>query len=209
MRRVVKPYKTGFRALGLAERFARNERLSVLAGVVQRRDLVVDGVYFTGLTVGGLDATEKIVSLVRESGRRDVNVILTNGCIVSWFNIIDIERVYRDTGVPVICVSYEESEGLEKYIREYFPGDEERLSLYRRLGPREKMYLRRAGRYLYVRYAGLEREEARSVLEAFSLGGVPEPLRVAQAVARAAYEFFRGACPVMFRQPNNTVRGES
>ncbi len=191
----VKPYKRGFRALGVAERFDRRHSWSIIAGVVLRRDLVVDGVYFTRARVGGLDATERIVEMVRESGRRDLNVLILNGCVLSWFNIVDVQAVYRETGIPVICVTYEESEGLERYIAEYFPGDRERMEAYRRLGPRKRVYLRRAGRYLYVRYAGLSEEEVRSVLEAFSYGGVPEPLRVARVLARSLYDFLMRVAP--------------
>ncbi len=186
---LVKPYKRGFRALGIAERFSKSDVWSLIAGVVMRRDLVVDGFYFTRARVGGLDITEKVVKMVVESGRKDINVILTNGCILSWFNILDINVVYEETGIPVVCVSYEESEGLEKYLREYFPGDKVRIEMYKRLGPRKKIYLRQAKRYLYVRYVGVGEEEARSILEAFSLGGVPEPLRVAHTLARSLYDF--------------------
>ncbi len=186
----VKPYKRGFRALGVAECFKKRHAWSVVAGVVVRRDLLVDGVYVARVRVGGLDATERIVGMILKSGRKDINVVLLNGCVISWFNIVDPNLVFSETGIPVVCVTYEESEGLEQYIREYFPGDEERLRAYKRLGKRRRIFIRKARRYLYVRVAGIGEEEARSVLEAFAVtGGVPEPIRVARMIARSVHSF--------------------
>ncbi len=187
MRRLV-PTKKGLRCLGIAESFVRNRPKSVLAGVVMRRDLIVDGVAVTRITVGGMDATEGVLEIYRALGREDINFILLNGCIISWFNIIDLERVYEETGVPLICLTYEESEGLEKYIREYFPPEdaERRLKVYRRLGSRVKVYLRRTGAMVYIRHLGMDLRTARALLNAFTLTGcVPEPVRLANLIARA------------------------
>lgn len=181
-------FKPAFRVLGVAECFRKSQLRSVVAAVSYRRDRVIDGVYLTFFTVGGLDATEKIISLIRESGRKDFNIVMLNGCIVSWFNIIDIREIYRATGIPTICLTYEESSGLSRFISEYFPGDTLRLKMYADLGDRELVYLRATKNYVYARYHGLSSEEVRRVLEATTLSGkVPEPLRVAQSVARAVH----------------------
>ncbi|RLE86952.1 MAG: DUF99 domain-containing protein [Thermoprotei archaeon] len=180
------PYKKGFRCLGIAESFRRGIPKSILCGVVMRRDLVIDGVALATATVGGLDATEGVLAIYRSLGRSDINCVMINGCIISWFNIIDLRRVYEETGVPLISVTYEESPGIEQFIRRYFGEDEERLRLYRSLGPREEVYVRRTRARVFVRYYGMGRREVEAVLNAFTTHGrVPEPLRVANLVARA------------------------
>ncbi|QOJ78364.1 DUF99 family protein [Infirmifilum lucidum] len=182
--------KPAFRVLGMAECFNKKLRKSILAAVSYRRDGIVDGVYLTWLTVGGLDATEKIVELVRNTGRQDINAVMLNGCIISWFNIVDIKTLYRELGIPVVCLSYEESSGLEKFLEKYFPGDEGRLKMYSNLGERRLVYISSSRSYVYARYEGIGEEDLRELLNAVTKHGkVPEPLRIAQSIARAIYLF--------------------
>jgi len=188
MTTTVTPTKKGIRCLGIAESFVKNRPKSILVGVVMRRDLVIDGVALAKITVGGMDATEGVLRIYRSLGRKDINFILLNGCVISWFNIIDLERVYRETNTPLICLTYEESEGLERYITEYFPPEdaEKRLKAYRKLGDRVKLYLRKTGATVYVRALGMDIRTARILLNAFTLSGaVPEPVRIANLIARA------------------------
>ncbi|MEM0042629.1 MAG: DUF99 family protein [Thermofilaceae archaeon] len=182
----VNPYKRGFRCLGIAESFLRTHPKSALAGVVMRRDYIIDGAALAEVTVGGLDATDGVLSIIETLGRKDVNCIMINGCIISWFNIIDLERVYRETQIPLLSLTYEESPGIEHYIVKYFGNDIKRLEMYHRLGPREPILIRRTGARVFVRFYGLNKREAEVVINSFTLhGSVPEPLRVASLFARA------------------------
>lgn len=151
-----------------------------------RRDLVIDGVLLTEVTVGGLDATEGVLSIIEGLNRRDINCVMINGCIISWFNIIDLRKVYDETGLPLLSLTYEESPGIEEYIRKYFGNDQERLRLYRGLGPREPIVIRKTGAKVYVRYYGMKKHEAETIINSFTTHGrIPEPLRVANLIARA------------------------
>jgi hypothetical protein len=179
-------HKKGLRALGIAESFVKDKSThSVLAGVVMRGDLLIDGFQLETITVGGMDATEGVLRLYEGLGRRDVNLILLNGCIISWYNIIDLEAIYDALGIPLICVTYEESEGLEKYFRE-FEDAEKRIEIYRRLGLRTSIALH-TGHSVLIRHYGLvDDKEAKRALDMFTLqGAIPEPLKVARLLARA------------------------
>ena len=179
--------KRGIRALGIAESFSKGEKLSVLAGVVMRADGIVDGFSFSFPRVGGMDATERVVELYYNLNRRDINYIFINGCIISWFNIIDVAEVRERTERPTICITYEESEGVEKYVREYFPERQadEKIRVLRRLGDRVRMKVK--GYEVFVRYEGIDGREVKKVLELFTrFGKTPEPLRVARLLARSA-----------------------
>src|SRR5208282_3507435 len=61
--------KRAIRALGVAESFRGTDRRSILAGVVMRSDLVIDGFAFGEATVEGDDATESILRLYRRLRR--------------------------------------------------------------------------------------------------------------------------------------------
>ena len=183
----VRYFKKGIRALGIAECFRKGaSRKSILAGVVMRADLLLDGFSFSVATVGGLDATEAVVRLYERLGRKDVNILMLNGCVISWYNVIDLNEVHERTGKPLICVTYEPSPGLEKYFKVYFPDDwAERLAIYERNGPRTAIRLK-TGHEVFIRAIGLDEEEAKKVLDKFTLhGSIPEPLRLARLLARA------------------------
>ncbi|MDW8001022.1 MAG: DUF99 family protein, partial [Candidatus Nitrosocaldus sp.] len=116
----------------------------------------------------------------------DVNLIMLGGVVISMYNIIDLDRVHATLSLPVIGVTFEESEGLEEHIMRAFKGEqaEMKLQAYRRLGAREKVKLK-TGHDVYIRCAGIHSRVARRALNRFLLqGAVPEPIRVARLLAR-------------------------
>jgi len=180
-------HKKGFRVLGVSESFIKGiSEESILAGVVMRADGSIDGFTFAKATVGGMDATEKILEMYSNLKRDDVSLLLLNGCVISWYNVIDLHRVAEETGLPLICVTYNESTGLEKYFRELFPQDwERRVEIYRRNMSRTAVKLS-TGYTVYIRFIGMRMDEAKGVLNKFtSHGSIPEPLRVARLLARS------------------------
>jgi len=178
--------KPALRTLGIAESYVRTCPSSRLAGVVMRADLRVDGVAFARATVGGNDATEGVLKIYELLGRSDINAMILSGAVISWFNVIDIQEVFDIIRKPVICLTYEESPGLERYICEYFPDSEEKILRYRRLGQREMVSLK-TGYEVYIRALGATPEDARVLLNKFTLDGrIPEPVRVARLAARGA-----------------------
>jgi len=183
----VHAHKKGIRALGVSESFTKglSER-SVLAGVVMRSDMQIDGFTFSTAEVGGMDATDRILEMYRNLGREDINILLLNGCVISWYNVIDLNRLSEEAMLPLICVTYEESEGLDKYFEELFPEDkEERIRIYHKNGPRTVMKLH-TGAQVYVRFLKMKEEDAKSILGKFTKhGAIPEPLRVARLLARS------------------------
>ena len=177
--------KPALRVLGIAESFVRSDPISILAGVVMRADLRVDGLAYARTTVGGDDATEAVLNLYRQLDRTDVNALLLSGLAISWFNIIDQREVWDRIQKPVICLTYEESPGLEDYIREYFPQPEGKLRRYAASGERTSVLLK-TGFEVYARAFGATIEDTRILLNKFTRDGrVPEPVRVARLAARA------------------------
>ncbi len=180
-------HKKGIRALGISESFVKGvSESSVLAGVVMRGDMVVDGFSFSRARVGGMDATQKIMDMYQALERDDINLLLLNGCVISWYNVVDLHHLAETIGLPLICVTYEESEGLERYFEELFPEDwRSRVEVYHKNGARTSMKLQ-TGHIIYARFLGMNEEEALRVLNRFTLhGAVPEPLRIARLLARA------------------------
>jgi endonuclease V-like protein UPF0215 family len=171
--------KKGLRAFGIAESTSNRTR-STLAGVVMRKDLRIDGFSFSTVTIGGMDATDSILSMVRGLNWRDINVIMLSGCVIAWFNVVDAERISLETKIPVICVSYEDSDGLEADIRHHFPKEERRVVAYKRLGERIPVTLH-TDQKIFLRAWGLSPTDAMKLCNDFTLEGkIPAPLRVAR-----------------------------
>jgi len=182
--------KKGLRVLGIAESFYKEKGgKSVLAGVVMRADKnIIDGTTFTKITVGGMDATEGALKIWNQLKRPDINAIFLNGCVIAMFNIIDLEEVWKKTEKPLICITYEESEGLEKYLEE-LENKKEREEIYEKNGPREKITVH-TGHEVYIRALGINTDQAIELLNKFIIqGSKAEPIRVARILAREILKY--------------------
>ncbi|MCS7138639.1 MAG: DUF99 family protein [Crenarchaeota archaeon] len=182
----VKTSKKAIRALGIAESFKRNSEKAILAGVVMRSDFLIDGFSFAKTTIMGDDATDSVIFLYRSLEREDVNLIMISGTIISMYNIVDINRVFEETGKPVLAVTYRPSKGVEETIKRHFPDNwENKLEAYRRLGSRKEIILK-TGFKVFVRNVGIDDFDSKIVLNRFIVfGRIPEPLRVARLLARS------------------------
>lgn len=177
--------KAGIRALGVAESFEGDR--STLAGVVVRADRVVDGFAFGSCTVGGMDATAAIIDLFDRLDREDVASVFVAGIAPAWYNVVDARAIHDAVERPVLVVTYEDSDGLGPAIEEAFPpaAAERRLATYRDQPRRRRLEV--GDRPLFYRPLGVEDDQARELLRAFTpAGGRPEPLRLARQAARAA-----------------------
>jgi endonuclease V-like protein UPF0215 family len=176
--------KEGVRALGVAESYRGEDGESYLAGTVVRASRVLDGIVYTTATVGGTDATDAVVRLYKNADREDLRLVMVSGVALSWYNLVDLCAVHDATELPVLSVTYEESDGLRDAVKKEFEGDaaEERLSVYDSLPPRRR--LDNDGNELYVRSVGVEDERADEWVHGFTHDGRPEPLRVARLAAR-------------------------
>src|SRR5919106_4137312 len=184
----IHPEKKGVRVFGIAESFVKNSRFSTLAGVVLRRDMLVDGVVLGRTLVGGDDATMQIISMFKTLDRNDVNCIMINGLIISLFNVVAGENILEATGIPVIGVTYHDSPGIEdRFFDKFDKSDaDKRVETYRKLGSRAPISLK-TGMTVYVRNWGIDLDQTVYILNSFIVQGkIPEPLRIAKIVSRAA-----------------------
>jgi len=176
--------KSGIRGLAIAESFSQNSKKSVLSGIVMSTDLVIDGFVMGHSTIGGDDATDAILSMFEKLDRSDVSFLLISGIIISSYNMVDVKRISEKIGLPVIAITYDESDGIEDAIKHHFPDSyKSKLAEYSKLGSREKITLH-TSHNLYIRNEGCTALEAKQLLDKMTLqGSVPEPLRIAQLLA--------------------------
>lgn len=176
--------KKGLRGLAIAESFRQNSERSILSGLIMRRDFVIDGFVFGSAALEGNDATDQILHMYDELHRSDINYILVSGLIISMYNIVDIKKLCDSLQIPVIGVTYNESDGIEDAIKHHFPKSfESKVNEYEKLGTREKITLH-TSHDIFVRYVGCTIYEVKQLLNELTLhGSIPEPLRVSQLLA--------------------------
>ena len=177
--------KKGLRGLAIAESFTQKSKKSILAGVVMRRDFVIDGFVFGKATLEGDDATEEILSMYKKLNRPDISYLLISGIIISMYNIVDLKKLSETLELPVIGVTYQESEGIEDAIKHHFPDSyETKLKEYKELGGREEITLDTSHK-VFIRREGCTLSDCTHLLNELTLqGSFPEPLRVAQLLAK-------------------------
>jgi endonuclease V-like protein UPF0215 family len=183
--------KPAIRVLGIAESFDRSlNKNSIMAGVVMRSDFVVDGLAMAKCTVGGMDATDAVISLYRKLGRTDINAIILSGCVISWYNVVNLNAVYESIGLPLVCITYEESKGIRDFFIKNFPDDWQfRVEVYEKNGARHEVKLR-TGYKVFIRCLGIELDAGRRLLDKFTLHGrIPEPIRLSKLIARQTMRF--------------------
>ena len=159
---------------------------ALIVGVVYRGGLWLDGVMHTEIEVDGLDATEKIASMIKSSPHyAQLRVIMLNGLTFAGFNIVDIKRLYGETGLPVIVVSREKPNLDEiKKALEKLPYKEKRWKMIENAGKLLEVNVRNTGSSIYVQLAGLNEKDARKIVRITSTrSNIPEPLRVAHLIA--------------------------
>ena len=178
--------KNAIRAMGIAECSKRYEKHSTLCAVVMRSDLIIDGCIFGKCTIGGDDITRNILSLYRKIKRTDINVLIILGLIMSSYNVVNVNSLYRSLNIPVISVSLKQPKNLELNFKNKFPNTwKKKIQIYNQNGDTSKISLK-TGYSIYVNVSGLSFSDSKKVLNKFLLqGSIPEPLRLAKLFARA------------------------
>ena len=181
--------KKGLRGLAIAESFKPNSIKSIFSGIVMRRDFVIDDFVFGSATLEGDDATDTILSMYEELQRPDISYVLISGLIVSMYNIIDIKKLFNSLKIPIIGVSYNDSQGIEEALKHHFPNSSEsKILAYQQLGKREKITLN-TSHDIFVRKEGCTINDVKHLLDDLTLhGSIPEPVRVSQLLAKKLLE---------------------
>jgi len=163
----------------------RSERV-LIVGVVARLPMYIEGIMRTEVQVDGSDANEAIIAMVRRSRYREqLRLILFDGVAVGGFNVIDVDRIHRETGIPCATVTREmpDLDKMEAALRAHFPDWQERLSVIKR-NPLFKVGPRKGA--LYATIAGMDAETLEPILKLCTVQGrLPEPLRIAHLISSA------------------------
>lgn len=174
--------KPQIRILGMDDGSLHGDDI-LLVGVVFRGGFWIDGLLSCWITRDGMDATEKIISMVKTTKHEDLRVIMTDGITFAGFNTIDIQRIAHETSLGVIPVMRKMPDfGKIQKALDHFPDKKERWQCIEKAGQVHSTAVHNGN--LYYQYAGMEKEEAEKIIELTCMHSVlPEPVRVAHIIA--------------------------
>ena len=182
-------FKAEIRILGFDDSpFKRTDKKVAVIGVIYRGGSFLDVVLKTEVTVDGLDATQKLTKLINSSRHKpQLKVLMFDGITVGGFNIIDIEKMYKQTGLPVIIVNrkHPNLDSVQEALKNNFKDFNERWNMILNAGKIKVCNLEN-GKKVYYQTIGMEDEEAEEIIRLSSThSDIPEPLRVAHLIATA------------------------
>ena len=182
-------FKAEIRILGFDDSpFKRTDKKVAVIGVIYRGGSFLDVVLKTEVTVDGLDATQKLTKLINSSRHKpQLKVLMFDGITVGGFNIIDIKKMYKQTGLPVIIVNrkHPNLDSVKEALKNNFKDFNERWDMILNAGKIKVCNLEN-GKKVYYQTIGMEDEEAEEIIRLSSThSDIPEPLRVAHLIATA------------------------
>lgn len=155
----------------------------LVVGVVFRGGSWMDGLVSCTIERDGVDATDKIGEMVEGCRYKDVRIIMTDGVTFAGFNTINIKKLHKKTGVPVVVVTRRKPdyEKIRKAL-EKLPDKEKRWKDIEDAGEINKISF--GTRSLYFQYLGTEREDVEKIIRLTSMHSLlPEPVRIAHIIA--------------------------
>ncbi len=145
----------------------------------------LEGVVRTYITKDGLDATERLTEMVRESKHfGQIRVVMLNGVTMGGFNVVDMDALYENTGIPVISLMRKlpDMESIRSAL-DNLTDPEYRYSLILKAGHAIEVPMER-GEPVYIQIKGMDEKTAvHIVLSSATHSRIPEPVRVAHLIA--------------------------
>ncbi|MCK5025921.1 MAG: DUF99 family protein [Nanoarchaeota archaeon] len=151
----------------------------LVVGTVMRGGSSINGIMSTRVQVDGNDATTKLICLIKKSKfRTQLKAILLDGIAFGGFNIIDMHKLHKKTGIPVIVI-----------IRR-LPDFENIMQILEKIGKKSRIKLiEKAGKAvkigkIYTQHAGCDMDYVKQVIRIATINAeIPEPLRISHLIS--------------------------
>jgi hypothetical protein len=163
----------------------RSKDLVPVIGVVFRGGQFLDGLLRTEVLVDGMDSTEKIINILKSTRhRQQLKVIMFDGITLAGFNLVDVKRVYEETGLPVIVINRKMPNlvKVKKALRRFDDFDS-RWKIIEDAGKIKECFVKDFKK-VYYQNIGIDDETAKEVIKlSCTRSYIPEPLRIAHIIA--------------------------
>lgn len=177
--------KNQIRLLGIDDSpFSFSDEFSYIIGVIMRGGAYIESVISRKIKVDGSEATSLCIDIINNSRfKKQLRALLTDGVSFCGFNIIDIEKIYNKTQLPVITITRNKPNiiKIKKALKKNFSDWDYRLNIIKR-GLLHRIETNHNP--IYIKYIGLSLNEAKEIIKLSTIRGViPEPIRVAHIIA--------------------------
>lgn len=180
--------KSEIRVLGIDDGafIAHKKGVVDIIGVVYRGGYWFDGVMRTKIEVDGMDATEKMDTMIIGSPHyNQLRVIILDGVTFAGFNVVDIKKLSNTIVLPVIAIVREKPDFKEiKIALKHLPMYEKRWKMIENAGKMIKVHTGKTEGVVYMQIAGISEIDAKKIVRNTSTrSNIPEALRVAHIIA--------------------------
>ncbi len=154
------------------------DKTVLVLGTIYRGGDFLDGLVSCYVEKDGKEATEKIIEMINKTKfKPQLQYILLDGIAVAGFNVIDINKLSKETKLPVVVI-----------IRNY-PNFKDIVLALKKLKMFDKIKLiKNAGKIekignIYAQLTNIKKEEAKKLFKILCTNSfVPEPIRVAHII---------------------------
>lgn len=180
--------KSEIRVLGIDDgRFvSKTQGLVDIVGVVYRGGYWFEGLMRSKVSIDGLDAIEKIASMIKNSPfYGEIRIVFLDGLSFGGFNIVDISELSSMLDLPVMSIVREKPD-LEKIKNalQNLPDFLEKWKAIENAGELIKVNTRKNDNPIYIQIAGILLDDAKKIIKKTSThSNIPEALRVAHIIA--------------------------
>ncbi len=177
--------KDEIRILGIDDSALISDTITIV-GAFFRGGMWLDGVLRSEISRDGLDATTRIIEMVRQSKHfLQIRIIMLDGVTYGGFNPVDIVQLNEETDIPVIVLMRKlpDFEKIETALS-HLPEKEKRMKLIKKAGKISKVITKDASNPVFIQCCGIKQEFAARIVHLSSTrSNIPEPLRVAHLIA--------------------------
>lgn len=184
--------KPELRILGIDDSpFSRGDRQVLVVGAVFRGGEYLDGLLSTSIAIDGTDSTDKLIQLINKSRNvGQLRLIMLDGITLGGFNIIDIQKLNKETKLPVCVIIRDLPDflAIDKALN-HFKDKEERTNLIKKAGDVYEYKVKNktldSEKKIFYQIAGITRQDAEKILKlTIRRGIIPEPIRVAHLIGQ-------------------------
>lgn len=182
---LVTKMKKQIRLLGIDDSpFKFADKYGMVIGVIMRGGEYLEGVLKSEVLIDGDDATFVCTQLIKNTRHKtQLKAVLLDGIALGGFNVVEIEKVCKETKIPVITITRDKPDfnKIEIALKKNFIDWEKRLNIMKK-GTLYKV--KTSYNPIYVKCVGINIEEAKEIIKLSTIRGVvPEPIRVAHLIA--------------------------
>ena len=177
--------KKQIRILGIDDSpFTFNDKYSTVIGAVMRGGEYLECVLSSRVLIDGNEATAVCKEMIQNTKhRQQLRVAMLDGVALGGFNIVDINKLYESTKLPIITVTRDKPdfEKIKLALQKNFSDWKMRWEILKK----GKLYtVKTSHNPIYVKCVGISIEETKEIINISTIRGViPEPLRAAHLIA--------------------------